>query len=260
MANLNIQDNSGDREFFTILPNYIANHSTANDQALYFQMKRYAGEDGKCFATEKTLMRKMRIGKKAYDKSIAYLLERKWITYIGLSGGKTRPIKTYSINNIWKLNSDHYRKISSESTLSKDMSQKEGDKSQKQHKISAESNVEEDPVLRRTIKEETPLPPKGGDSLFMRFWTEYPKKVGKVVAERSFLRINPSEDLFSAMVKDIRRRRESEDWQKQDGKFIPYPATYLNQRRWEDETRPSDEDVKVPEYYRKYQRENGKNI
>jgi len=146
MAEIKIQDRSGDKDFFTIIPNYITNHSTANDQALYLQMKRYAGEEGKCFATEKTLMAKLAVGKKAFDKSLQYLLEKKWISYVGMTQGKTRPIKTYKIENIWELNTEHYLEISSESNISlvKDKSQKEGDKFQKQHKISAESNVEEE--------------------------------------------------------------------------------------------------------------------
>ena len=134
MANkFKIKDESGDKEFFTIIPNYILNHSTANDQALYFQMKKITGEDGKCFATEKTLMGKLGIGKKAFDKSLNYLLKKRWITYIGLTEGKTRPIKTYRINNIWKLNIDYYKKISAESNISleKDKFQKEEDKFQK---------------------------------------------------------------------------------------------------------------------------------
>ncbi len=143
MTKIELHDESGDKEYFTILPNYIANHSTANDQSLYFQMKRFAGEKGKCFATEKTLMKKMGVGKKAYNKSLQYLLNSGWITYVGMTGGKTRPIKTYKLNNIWKLNNEHYKKISSESTLSKD-------KFQKQHKISSESTIEEEPLLRRT--------------------------------------------------------------------------------------------------------------
>lgn len=150
MTNINIHDDSGDKEFFTIIPNYITNHSTANDQALYLQMKKHAGENGRCFATEKTMMKKLGIGKKSYDKSLNYLIKRGWITYVGMTRGKTRPIKTYKVNNIWKINNEHYNKIGSESTLSKDKSQKKGDKSQKQHKISSESNVEEEPVLTRT--------------------------------------------------------------------------------------------------------------
>ena len=153
MEELKIKDDSGDKEFFTIIPNYIANHSTANDQALYLQMKKHAGEEGSCFATEKTLMSKLGIGKKAFDKSLNYLLTKRWITFIGLTDGKTRPIRTYKINNIWHLNSSYYKEISSKRTLSfiKDKSQKERDKSQKQHKISAESNIEEEPVKEEPL-------------------------------------------------------------------------------------------------------------
>ena len=52
MEKIQIQDESGDTNYFTIIPNYIANHSTANDEALYFQMKKHAGEKGECFASE----------------------------------------------------------------------------------------------------------------------------------------------------------------------------------------------------------------
>ena len=29
--------------------------------------------------------------------------------------------------------------------------------------------------------------------------------------------------------------KELDDWKKQNGKYIPYPSTWLNQKRWEDE-------------------------
>jgi len=181
---IKIQDDSGDRDFFTIIPNYIANHSTANDQSLYFQMKKYAGESGKCFATEQTLMKKMKIGKKAFDKALNYLLKKKWVTFVGLTQGKTRPIKTYKINNIWKMNNGHYNKISAESNISfkKDTSPKLRDTSPKQHKISAESNVEEEPYKQEPIiRERTP-------SQEMNFFLtdeEYPKKIAKQLSRKS---------------------------------------------------------------------------
>jgi hypothetical protein len=153
MTQINIKDESGDRDCFTIIPNYIANHSTANDQALYFQMKRFAGENGRCFATEETLMKKMGIGKKAYDKSLKYLIDKGWISYTGLTKGKTRPIKTYKVNNIWKLNNETYKKIPSKSDISfrgKISSENTKDISQKQCKIPSKSNAKEEPVLLKT--------------------------------------------------------------------------------------------------------------
>ena len=158
MARISVKNDSGDKEFFTIVPNYVINHSNALDRALYLEMKRFAGEDGQCFATEKTMMKRLKIGKKAFDKSLSYLISRGWVDFMGLTGGKTRPIKTYKINNIWRENSDYYKKISAGSTLSNNeeiSAESEGDKSPKQHKISAESNVEEEPTLRRSIKKNT---------------------------------------------------------------------------------------------------------
>jgi len=115
---IKILDESGDKKYFSQLPHYILNHSTANDQSLYWQMKRYSGENGKCFATQETIMKKMGIGRKAYNKSLEYLLTKGWIRFIGTTKSKTHPIKTYSITDIWKLNITHYEEIQAERTVS----------------------------------------------------------------------------------------------------------------------------------------------
>ena len=145
---IKIVDESGDKKYFSQLPHYILNHSTAIDQALYWQMKRYSGESGKCFATQETLMKKLGIGRKAYNKSLDYLLKREWIKFVGMTGGKTRPIKTYSITDIWKLNILHYEKIPTERTVSFNeeiQAKREGDTGQKNSKIPAKRTVEEEP-------------------------------------------------------------------------------------------------------------------
>ena len=112
---MEIQDQSNDKQYFTIIPNYIANHSSANDQALYFQMKRYAEEKGKCFASEKLLMDKLKIGNKALKKSIKYLTEHEWISLIGkekieTTGGKQER-KVYVVNDIWEMNNNFYKGV-----------------------------------------------------------------------------------------------------------------------------------------------------
>ena len=143
-----IKNESGDREFFTIIPNFILNHSTANDQSLYCQMKKMAGEDGECFATQETLMNLLGIGRRAFNKSLEYLLKKGWITYLGATQGKTRPIKTYKINNIWHQNSNYYKKISvkREVSFKRDTGQNNKDIGQNSSKIPAERTVEEEPI------------------------------------------------------------------------------------------------------------------
>ena len=37
------------------------------------------------------------------------------------------------------------------------------------------------------------------------------------------------------MLAAIEKQKASAQWQENGGQFIPYPATWLNQNRWEDE-------------------------
>lgn len=75
-----------------------------------------------------------------------------------------------------------------------------------------------------------PKSPRGED--FEVFWQAYPKKVGKQAAKKAFEKVTvPVESLVSA----IKRQECSPQWSKDDGQYIPNPATWLNQGRWEDE-------------------------
>ena len=37
------------------------------------------------------------------------------------------------------------------------------------------------------------------------------------------------------MMNSLEQFRGSKDWLKDNGQYIPYPSTWLNQKRWEDE-------------------------
>lgn len=71
--------------------------------------------------------------------------------------------------------------------------------------------------------------------LFDRFWVAYPKKVGKEKARRAFEKLHPTEDLLGQMLEAIAKQRRVYSWNKATWKYIPHPATWLNQKRWEDE-------------------------
>lgn len=70
---------------------------------------------------------------------------------------------------------------------------------------------------------------------FEVFWKAYPKRKSKGHAEKVFAKINPDEQLLATMLATIERAKKSVDWQKDDGQYIPYPATWLNAKGWEDE-------------------------
>lgn len=67
---------------------------------------------------------------------------------------------------------------------------------------------------------------------FTEFWQAYPRKVGKGAAEKAWAKLKPDlQTVLSALAWQSRQ----DGWTKDQGAFIPHPATYLNQRRWEDE-------------------------
>lgn len=71
---------------------------------------------------------------------------------------------------------------------------------------------------------------------FLAFWEEYPRKTGKGAAFRVWLRIRPSKKERADISSALKWQKQSLQWNDNGyGKFIPLPATYLNQRRWEDE-------------------------
>ena len=67
---------------------------------------------------------------------------------------------------------------------------------------------------------------------FDRFWEAYPRKVGKEAARKAFERV---EVPVGVLVDAISVQRKSAQWQKEGGRYIPNPANWLNQRRWEDQ-------------------------
>ena len=63
---------------------------------------------------------------------------------------------------------------------------------------------------------------------FNKFWLGYPRKVGKGAAEKAWVKAVQSTEA-SVIIASLGSHKFSEDIN-----YIPHPATWLNQRRWED--------------------------
>jgi hypothetical protein len=70
--------------------------------------------------------------------------------------------------------------------------------------------------------------------MFDWFWTHYPKKVGKPAALRGWRGIKPQNQSSVDAIADGLERWMAHWDLKADKTFVPHPATWLNQRRWED--------------------------
>ena len=98
-------------------------------------------------------------------------------------------------------------------------------------------------IRYKTKKKKDPPSPQGGSlnpwgaelDGFDAFWQAYPRKVSKQAARKAWERLSPDEALLSAILAAVERDKQSDQWQRDGGQFIPYPATWLNGRRWEDE-------------------------
>ena len=70
---------------------------------------------------------------------------------------------------------------------------------------------------------------------FDQFWNDYPKKISKKKALQSWTRLKPDQELVKVILNAVRNQSRSEQWLKDKGQYIPHPATWLNQERWNDE-------------------------
>jgi len=64
------------------------------------------------------------------------------------------------------------------------------------------------------------------------FWQHYPKKTGKEAARKSFNKIRPN---IEVVLEALNWQKKSEQWFKNGGQYVPNPATWINQHRWEDQ-------------------------
>ena len=106
--------------------------------------------------------------------------------------------------------------------------------------ISNDSKCPRNPIQSESESNPNPNPAQARknapDEKFDKFWAAYPNKKAKQDAFRAFQKLKPDDDLLNRMLAALEREKESAQWQESGGRFIPHPATWLNGRRWEDET------------------------
>lgn len=107
----------------------------------------------------------------------------------------------------------------------------------KEEDTDTEEDKDKDPltpksIKPKSIKKQNPNPEDKND--FAEFWAAYPRKTSKAQAAIAWNKANgkpPLEELLAI----LERHKASRDWQKDDGQFVPYASTWLNQQRWSDE-------------------------
>ena len=110
----------------------------------------------------------------------------------------------------------------------------EGDATPSASTASSEPSPEDKPKRQRRTGR-----PKDGPAWkperFAGLWRVYPRKVAKQSAIRAWDKLQPDDETIALMGRALLRQIGSEAWRRDDGQYIPHPATWLNQARWTDE-------------------------
>ncbi len=72
---------------------------------------------------------------------------------------------------------------------------------------------------------------------FDTFWKAYPRKVAKGDARKAWIQTEKIRPSLSNILEAIENQKNTQQWIENDGIYIPYPATWLRQERWDDEVK-----------------------
>lgn len=102
-----------------------------------------------------------------------------------------------------------------------------------------------DDLAQKSASETQPAPapkskrehscPKHAPEAFDMFWKEYPRKDKRLAAIKAWDKLKPNRELCRVMYSALMRHRNSPQWTKNKGKYIPMFSTWLNEERWKDE-------------------------
>lgn len=94
-------------------------------------------------------------------------------------------------------------------------------------------------LTKPNITEPNLTEPKGRDAVFGEIWKEYPQdRTGNTEsAYKAFLQTATSEEAAQQMLDSLRVWKQSEQWDKDGGKYIPYLVNWILRGTWK--TKPS---------------------
>ena len=114
-------------------------------------------------------------------------------------------------------------------TVTKDNESKSKSKSKSIERNTKESGVVV-PFPLETFKPSEILSDE--EVLFNQFWAIYPKKVDKKGSFRAFKNIPKLKETFPGILQALEIQKQSPQWTKDNGQYIPNPTTYIHQERW----------------------------
>lgn len=101
-----------------------------------------------------------------------------------------------------------------------------------QNTITRDELFKDGVLFGMTKREESKLP-----SRFDEFWKLYPRKDAKDKARQAWTK-KKCDAMADKIITALKAHLTRKDWLKDNGEFIPYPASWINAGRWDDEIKP----------------------
>lgn len=209
-----------------------------SSQLLYFHLAMRADDDG--FVNPKKIMRMIGTG----DDDLKVLLAKRFL--LPFQSGVV-VIKHWLIHNM--IRKDRYKetqyleekrslklKENGAYTEVATIGQPDGNQPATQVRLGKVRLGKDSTLSAQSADAERADEPKPAKETFEVFWTAYPRKTAKAEALKSWSKLRPDVRLLSAILTALGLQKQSSQWRRDAGQYIPHPATWLNQRRWEDET------------------------
>lgn len=167
-------------------------------------------------------------GEQTVRRAVANLIERGLVEVSRQAGGSEKLHGGYR-PNLYRLNLAR--------TITDDTPSEERDITGDRAGVSPATGQGYQGYVSRTV----PQPSENLLSEFELFWSSYPRRVGKLDALKAFEKARRLTDLDTIVVAVRRLVAEGREM-----RFVPHPATWLRQGRWDDETEEEKPVVETP--------------
>lgn len=107
--------------------------------------------------------------------------------------------------------------------------------------------IKESKVKEKKEKTTTEQSKDDYSSRFETFWGKYPKKFGKAKAYTYWKKHKCENGIFEIIMESLEAQKQSKDWIKDNGQYIPHGSTWVINRRWEDKPERS-QPIQDPTY------------
>ena len=103
----------------------------------------------------------------------------------------------------------------------------------KESHASALPTINQEPITKnKETKNTVSIEEESSLKTFEKFYSEYPKKVDKEGAKRIWLKYKPN---LETVLNTLSWQKNSDEWQRDGGRWTPNPSKYIADKRWEDE-------------------------